>query len=151
ALLQHDSELRRRLETFGLNASRLELEGDPQAPVMPLEDSLQLHDAAEQIDVARIVDVNANRAREALRVVEDYCRFVLDDAFLSRPCKELRHDLTAALTTIPATLLLGARDTIHDVGTSISTASEQRRESVHAVIQANLKRLQESLRSLEEF
>ena len=29
--------------------------------------------------VLRLLDANANRAREALRVVEDYARFVLDD------------------------------------------------------------------------
>ena len=31
----------------------------------------------------RLLDANANRAREALRVLEDYARFVLDDADLS--------------------------------------------------------------------
>jgi len=33
--------------------------------------------------VLRILDANFNRAREALRVVEDYARFVLDDGHLS--------------------------------------------------------------------
>src|SRR4051794_4807942 len=32
--------------------------------------------------VLRLLDANANRAREALRVVEDYARFVLDDGDL---------------------------------------------------------------------
>ena len=50
---------------------------------------------------ARILDANANRAREALRVVEDYCRFVLDDRFLSGELKRLRHDLTAILGELP--------------------------------------------------
>ena len=29
--------------------------------------------------VLRILDVNVNRSREALRVIEDYARFALDD------------------------------------------------------------------------
>ncbi len=33
--------------------------------------------------VARILDANGNRAREAARVLEEYARFVLDDAALS--------------------------------------------------------------------
>src|SRR5436190_2119069 len=31
----------------------------------------------------RLLDANANRAREALRVLEDYARFVLDDPSIS--------------------------------------------------------------------
>jgi thiamine-phosphate pyrophosphorylase len=46
--------------------------------------------------------------------------------------------------------LLAGRDTLHDVGTPISTAEEWERPSLAAVVQANAKRLQESLRSLEE-
>jgi hypothetical protein len=41
--------------------------------------------------VLRLIDANANRAREALRVVEDYCRFVLNDETLSGSLKSLRH------------------------------------------------------------
>src|SRR6059058_6219844 len=46
--------------------------------------------------VLRLLDANANRAREALRVVEDYARFVLDDAGLSEELKGLRHELATA-------------------------------------------------------
>src|SRR5262249_34840905 len=97
-----------------------------------------------------IIDAEANRAREALRVIEDYCRFRLDDAFLSREIKQLRHDLAEALAAIPTNLLLEARETQHDVGTRITTAAEQSRHSPQEVARANLKRLQEALRSLEE-
>jgi len=41
----------------------------------------------------RLLDADFNRAREALRVVEDYARFILDDARLSQAAKQLRHDL----------------------------------------------------------
>lgn len=99
----------------------------------------------------RVVDAAANRAREALRVLEDYARFVCDDAFLSRLCKELRHDLASTLGVLPPATLLAARETIHDVGTTIQTEREGIRTSARAVAIANAKRLQESLRTLEEF
>jgi thiamine-phosphate pyrophosphorylase len=103
------------------------------------------------LDAARILDANANRAREALRVVEDYCRFVLDDRFLSGELKRMRHDLTEILGGLPPGQLLASRDTLGDVGTTLTTAQEQQRYSLAAVVQANLKRLQEALRSLEEY
>ena len=104
----------------------------------------------ETVDAARILDAAANRAREALRVVEDYCRFVLDDAFLSGELKRLRHDLAESLAGLAPTLLLEARETQRDVGTGISTARERERHSLLEVARVNLKRLQEALRSLEE-
>ncbi len=103
----------------------------------------------EQVDLARIVDAAANRAREALRVLEDYCRFVLDDAFLSGELKNLRHDLAESLA--PCQHLLEARDTQRDVGVNLTASGEQDRQSLQAVVQANCKRLQEALRTLEEF
>ncbi len=93
-----------------------------------------------------------NRAREGLRVVEDYCRFVLDDSFLCGELKQLRHDFTAALASLPAERLLEARETQSDVGVLLSTEAEQERSSLAAVALANWKRLQEALcSSLEEF
>jgi len=99
----------------------------------------------------RAFDAAANRAREGLRVVEDYVRFALDDRHLTGLCKQMRHDLGAALASVPAEHRLAARDTLADVGTTLLTPSEQRRASPKDVLAANLTRLQESLRSLEEF
>ena len=90
-------------------------------------------------------------AREALRVIEDYCRFGLDDAFLSRRLKQMRHDLAEALKALPGGLLLAARETLRDVGTALSTSREWMRDSLADVVLANCKRLEEALRSLEEF
>ena len=53
--------------------------------------------------VLRVLDAAANRAREGLRVVEDYVRFVLDDQHLTELCKQLRHDLTDACRGFPPT------------------------------------------------
>ncbi len=152
ALLQEDEALRRLLEARGLVVARLAHQ--PAAPArapLQLDEPLCLAEPAERIDLDRILDAGANRAREALRVVEDYCRFALEDAFLSGELKRLRHDLTETLAGLSSTRLLQARDAPGDVGASLSTPSEQVRSSFQDVVQANLKRSQEALRSLEEF
>jgi thiamine-phosphate pyrophosphorylase len=154
ALLRTETALRSLLESCGLEFALLESSFQiGQGPPMELDEPLQLEEATERVDLARILDAAANRAREALRVVEDYVRFALDDAFLSRELKELRHDLVAVLERFgPAhEWTATARDTRRDVGTAITTPTEQRRHSLLAVVQTNLKRLEEALRSLEEF
>jgi thiamine-phosphate pyrophosphorylase len=152
AVVRADQTLRQLLEERGLGFARLESAVlATQAPPLQLDEPLHLVETTEHVDTARILDAAANRAREALRVVEDYCRFVLDDAFLSGELKRLRHALALALGELPAGLLLAARDTLGDVGTTISTAQEFERSSLAAVVEANLKRLQEALRSLEEY
>jgi thiamine-phosphate pyrophosphorylase len=97
------------------------------------------------------LDAAANRAREGLRVVEDYLRFVLDDRHLTNLCKQLRHDLTDALNRIPIEHRLASRETQADVGTVLTTSGEHSRADATEVLRANFARLQESLRSLEEF
>lgn len=152
ALVRTAQALTRTLETFGLGVAALEAELAPaQGAALALEEPLHLDGPTERIDAARIVDAGANRAREALRVLEDYCRFVLDDAFLTGELKRLRHDLAAALSALPSQLLLESRDTLRDVGTGLSTPREHQRLSLREVVEANCKRLQEALRSLEEY
>jgi thiamine-phosphate pyrophosphorylase len=99
----------------------------------------------------RILDAAANRAREGLRVVEDFLRFVLDDRFLTETAKQLRHDLVAALKNISSPDLFASRETLADVGTGLTTAAESDRADLAGVLAANFARLQESLRSLEEY
>jgi thiamine-phosphate pyrophosphorylase len=101
-------------------------------------------------DVLRILDANANRAREALRVVEDYARFALDDAGLCAELKQLRHDLTESLRSITGDAILH-RDTPGDVGTAVKMPSEMSRADVSDVVTAAGKRLGEALRAIEEF
>ena len=103
------------------------------------------------IDVWRILDASANRAGEGLRVVEEFTRFSLNDPHLSRVLKEFRHELAAALTAIPESNRLAARDTVGDVGTSIGTSSEYQRGTLLDVVRASFKRTQEALRTLEEY
>jgi thiamine-phosphate pyrophosphorylase len=105
-----------------------------------------------QTVVLRILDASLNRASEGLRAAEDYARFVLDDPFLTRELKALRHDLTAAAASaISSQDRHAARETQRDVGTTISTNSESARLDPWDVCAANLKRAEQSLRSLEEY
>ena len=101
---------------------------------------------------ARIIDANANRAAEGLRVLEDIARFALDDGELALSVKEIRHDLTATvgLLPIPTGLRLAARDTPGDVGTGVSTEQEMSRVGLHGVAAAAAGRTTEALRALEE-
>ena len=99
---------------------------------------------------ARILDANANRAREALRVMEDAARFALDDAKLCAQLKSLRHALREALAGLPAGWLEANRDTAGDVGTSIETPAESARAGLADVAVAAGKRLGEALRVIEE-
>ena len=99
--------------------------------------------------VHRIIDANANRAREALRVMEDAARFLLDDAALAGELKALRHRLAGVMAEVPG--LLDQRDTPGDVGTAIATEAERQRADAAAVALAAGKRLSEALRSLEEY
>ena len=117
----------------------------------------------------RIIDANLNRSREGLRVLEDYARFVRNDGLLSGRLKTLRHELVASETLLPQRLaddldrseascseasesaLLMHRDTSNDVGTQLSTVAENVRTDMSDVVIANSRRVQESLRSLEEF
>ena len=106
---------------------------------------------SDQMALLRILDAAANRAREGLRVVEDWVRFALDDAHLTECLKQIRHDLAGALAGIPWEQRLAARETQADVGTVITTPSEHNRERLQDVLTANFLRLEEGLRSLEEF
>lgn len=100
---------------------------------------------------ARILDANGNRAREALRVLEDAARFLLDDGIATDVLKHLRHELVAILEALPGDLLLGSRATDEDEGRNITTPGEMQRADAAAVARAAAGRLSESLRSLEEW
>ncbi len=152
ALVRSDIVVRAALEPFGFCPDAMEAHiNSRRGSPLQLDEPLDLMEPTECIDAARVLDACVNRAREGLRVVEDYCRFVLDDRFLTSELKRLRHDLAAHLAKLPADVMLAARDTQGDVGTSLTTAAEQRRDSLTDIVQANLKRLQEALRSLEEY
>jgi thiamine-phosphate pyrophosphorylase len=100
----------------------------------------------------RILDANINRALEGLRVCEDTTRFVLNDYYLSRKLKNLRHRLNKIIKKmdVDKKILLKARDTEKDIGKK-SNSDELQRKDFRDVLFANLQRIKESLRVLEEF
>ncbi len=97
--------------------------------------------------IARILDANLDRAREGLRVLEEWLRFGLEDAEGSRECKEMRQ----ALAQWHSDPLRFARDTAADPGTQLSHPQEERRRDLSHLLQANCSRVQEALRVLEEY
>ncbi len=100
----------------------------------------------------RILDVNINRGREGLRVVEDVVRLVLDDAGLASQLKSIRHEITSLVRQLPLneSEFLSARDSEGDVGMNLNNASEDRRTDLSQIATANIRRSQESMRVLEE-
>jgi len=111
------------------------------------------HSSTQSSDrVLALIDANLNRAREGLRVLEDFARFVQRNVAATVAIKQLRHDLVSAeLLFRNACPAIDQRDTIADVGTNFSTAAEMKREHINDVVTANARRVQEALRSLEEF
>jgi len=100
--------------------------------------------------IYRIIDANFNRAREALRVIEEFCRFALDSELLTRRAKQLRHTLTTAINKLDAGRLVASRDTLGDVGVGTTVDNQQRRKNLEDCFSAGCKRLTEALRALEE-
>ncbi len=97
--------------------------------------------------IARILDANLDRAREGLRVIEDWCRFGLEVSDWATECKVMRQML-AEWHLDP---LKQARDTPGDLGTEDSYPDKLQRADLNQVLQANCGRVQESLRVIEEY
>jgi len=152
--LIHDSDhVKKHLQAIGFQTQELQDKlGTSSHADLKMDDPIEWVDSRDKVSLARILDANTNRAREALRVLEELCRFHLNDRFLAQLAKELRHELTQLiLIHLPGNQLLRSRDTEHDIGTHISTGAETYRSSLADVQQANAQRLQEALRSLEEY
>jgi thiamine-phosphate pyrophosphorylase len=104
----------------------------------------------------RILDANANRAREGLRVLEDVARFVLEHAALAERCKVARHAVTGAMEDLGrasgagGSLALAWRDSACDVGVGIKVSGEMARADLASVVDANAGRAAEALRVLGE-
>jgi thiamine-phosphate pyrophosphorylase len=102
----------------------------------------------------RIIDANINRLSEGLRVLEDVARFLLNDVDLSRQLKALRHDLAQETKSLRVGLL-SQRNSEHDVGHHYSKDKGLNTEatslrSLLDLVTANAKRVEESLRVVEE-
>ncbi|MHC4204892.1 MAG: thiamine phosphate synthase [Planctomycetota bacterium] len=99
----------------------------------------------------RIIDANFNRAREACRVVEEFCRFVLNSSLLTERAKQLRHELSGSIGRLDAGRLIAGRDSLGDVGAGKTVEKQLTRGSLNDCCTAGCKRLTEALRALAEF
>jgi len=101
--------------------------------------------------INRIIDANINRAKEGLRVCEEITRFILNSAALTAELKKLRHRIDSILKELPdRTILLKERSSLSDVGKNIY-GNELKRRGYQEIFFANIQRVKESVRVLEEF
>ena len=97
----------------------------------------------------RIIDANLNRIGEGLRFLEDVSRLLLDDSSLTGRLKNMRHEMVRNDLQFNQQLLQ-TRDSEGDVGIDLEVAGEGKRRELPAAVVANARRVQESLRVMEE-
>jgi thiamine-phosphate pyrophosphorylase len=97
--------------------------------------------------VERLLDANLDRAREGLRVLEDWARFGLDRTDWVARCKDWRQ----RLGRLHRDRYKLARNSAGDGAAGLSHPAQDARHSPRQVLAANAARVQEALRVLEEF
>ena len=98
----------------------------------------------------RVIDANFNRSKEGLRVIEDVFRFVLEEDVFRKKARKIRHSLDSITKGDILSKAILTRNSKKDLGKESDTL-ENSREDVNAILYANLQRVKESLRVLEEF
>ena len=101
--------------------------------------------------IYRIIDANLNRLREALRVIEEYYRFIDNRPAACVRLKKVRHSLIEIENAVGRERLLAGRDTVTDCFADRNRPEECERDGIAAVLSANFKRGQEAGRVLEEY
>lgn len=107
-------------------------------------------DEKEKGIVLRILDANANRCAEGLRVIEEVARLGRGDRVLQGRLKDIRHGVRRGLEALSGSAVR-FRDSIRDVGRDTRSRSEMFRGSLEDVTRANFARAEEALRVLEEY
>jgi thiamine-phosphate pyrophosphorylase len=104
---------------------------------------------AARASLLRLIDANANRGLEGLRVCEEIARFHDESATTFKRVRALRHDLAEAVRRLPAGAaeLLRARDSGGDIG---RTAPAGAVDSLERLALINFQRAKEAIRTLEE-
>ena len=108
---------------------------------------LMERDSSPNPCVLRLIDANLDRAREGLRVVEDWCRFGLEREDLVISLKDWRQ----RLGRLHLQVYKNARSTSTDTGAGLEHPAQLDRFSPDQVVAANCGRVQEALRVIEEF
>jgi thiamine-phosphate pyrophosphorylase len=101
--------------------------------------------------IYRVLDANLNRLREALRVIEEYYRFIDGRPAVCRKLKRLRHTMAGIEGALGRRLLLDSRDTAGDCFADRNRPEERGRRGAGALLAANFKRGQEACRVIEEY
>ena len=104
---------------------------------------------ATKRSVLRLLDANANRALEGMRVCEDIVRFHLELSTVFQQLRALRHAIACAVRQLPVgpVDLARARASRTDVGRRAVTS---RVPTLERLLVINLQRVKESLRTMEE-
>ncbi len=97
----------------------------------------------------RIIDASLNRVGEGLRLLEDIARLLLNDTVLTQQLKTMRHELIRGDRSFNQKLIQ-SRNSIADVGINLEVPGEEKERELPVVLVANARRVQESLRTLEE-
>ena len=96
---------------------------------------------------AQIIDANLDRAREGLRVLEDWARFGIMRDELVIKLKNYRH----ILSKYHFQAYKAARNFSRDTNQGLTHNEQKNRESISSIISANSSRVQEALRVIEEY
>jgi len=97
----------------------------------------------------RIIDANLNRIGEGLRLLEDLARLLLNDTALTQQLKTMRHEILKGDWPFQQQLLQ-ARNSEGDVGISLEAPGDAKQRELPLMVVANARRVQESLRVMEE-
>lgn len=100
--------------------------------------------------ILRVIDANFNRCKEGLRVTEDIFRFILKQDGLRVSLRKLRHGLDKIAQEEILKQAILSRNSKKDIGQKCDRL-EIKRKDVNSLLYANLQRVKESLRVLEEF
>ena len=97
----------------------------------------------------RIIDANLNRIGEGLRLLEDLARLLLNDTSLTQQLKTMRHEILKGDWPFHQQLLQ-ARNSEGDIGITLEVPGEEKQRELPIMVVANARRVQESLRIMEE-
>ena len=102
---------------------------------------------AEDLRIYQIIDANLDRAREGLRVLEDWARFGLGDNDYVTRVKNFRQILGKNHLDI----YKETRNHIEDQSKGLTHSEQFKRTTPEQIISSNASRVQEALRVVEEF
>ena len=101
----------------------------------------------DDLRIAQIIDANLDRAREGLRVLEDWARYGLDRVDIVKKLKDFRQ----ILGSHHLDFYKNARNFSEDNCNGLSHPEQFKRIHTENIISSNSSRIQEALRVLEEF